>query len=172
MSGDAPNPEDEALEARVRAALDAVGAVYEALPCDPALADTAQFCAHYGVAPEDSANTLLVASKDTPPRRAACVVLATTRLDVNHRVRELLDARKLSFAGAEDTMAVTGMRVGGVTAPGLPAGLPLFIDARLLTRERVVIGGGSRSLKIRLAPEALTRLPGAQVVEGLAQARE
>ena len=172
MSRETVSPEDAALEARVRTALDAVGAPYEALPCDPAFADTALFCAHYGVAPEDSANTLLVASKDTPPRRAACVVLATTRLDVNHRVRELLDVRRLSFAGAEDTLAVTGMRVGGVTAPGLPDGLPLFIDARLLTRERVVIGGGSRSLKIRIAPSALLRLPGAQVVEGLALARE
>jgi prolyl-tRNA editing enzyme YbaK/EbsC (Cys-tRNA(Pro) deacylase) len=160
------------LEARVRAALEMIGASYEALPCDPALADTAQFCAHYGVPPEDTANTILVASKDTPPRRAACVVLSTTRLDVNHRVRELLDVKRLSFANADDTVAVTGMIVGGVTPPGLPAGLALYIDARVLTREQVVIGGGSRSLKIRLAPVALTRLPGAEVVEGLAQPRE
>jgi prolyl-tRNA editing enzyme YbaK/EbsC (Cys-tRNA(Pro) deacylase) len=163
---------DAELEARVRAALEAAGVSYEALPCDPALADTAQFCAHYGVPAEDSANTILVASKDTPPRRAACVVLSTTRLDVNHRVRELLDVRRLSFANADDTVAVTGMQVGGVTPAGLPADLPLYIDARVLTRERVVIGGGSRSWKVRLAPEALTRLPGAQVVEGLAQPRE
>ena len=80
--------------------------------------------------------------------------------------------RRLSFANAEDTVAVTGMMVGGVTAPGLPAGLPLYIDARVLTRASVVIGGGSRSWKVRLAPEALSRLPGAQVVEGLAQPRE
>jgi prolyl-tRNA editing enzyme YbaK/EbsC (Cys-tRNA(Pro) deacylase) len=163
---------DAELEARVRAALEAIGAEYETLPCDPALADTAQFCAHYGVPPEDSANTILVASKDTPPKRAACVVLSTTRLDVNHRVRELLDVRRLSFAGAEDTVAVTGMVVGGVTPPGLPPGLPLYIDARVLTRERIVIGGGSRACKIRLSPQALTRLPGAQVVEGLALQRD
>ena len=89
-----------------------------------------QFCAAYGYAPEDSANTIVVVGKSTPPVYAACVVLATTRLDVNGVVRRRLGTRKASFASAEETKAITGMLIGGVTAFGLPADLPLWVDAQ------------------------------------------
>ncbi len=137
-------------------------------PCDPALADTANFCAAYGFAPEDSANTILVIGKSEPPVYAACVVLATTRLDVNKTVKQRLGTRKASFAPAEDTRAITGMEIGGVTIFGLPPELPIWIDARVMARERVVLGGGSRSFKVIASPEILLRLPNAQVIEGLA----
>lgn len=96
------------------------------------------------------------------------MVLAPTRLDVNHRVCGLMGVRKASFASAEETVAVTGMMIGGVTAFALPADLPLFVDTRVLERPLVVLGGGSRSIKVRIAPEILRRLPGARVVDGLA----
>ena len=97
---------------------------YELFACDPALADTAAFCAAYGFAPEDSANTIVVIGKSDPPVYAACVVLATHRLDVNRVVKERLGTRKASFASPERRAALTGMAIGGVTAFGLPAGLP------------------------------------------------
>lgn len=161
--------EPEALEARVRAALAAVTDAFEILPCDPALADTAAFCAHYGVDPAQSANTIVVASRKEPKKHAACLVLATTRLDVNHAVRALLGGPKLSFATAEETRDLTGMMMGGVTVFGLPPDLPVYIDAAVFSAPTVVIGGGSRSMKIRLSPEALRRIPNARVVEGLAR---
>jgi prolyl-tRNA editing enzyme YbaK/EbsC (Cys-tRNA(Pro) deacylase) len=164
------DPEESgAIEARVRAALEAAGGSFEILPCDPALADTAAFCAHYGVDPAHSANTIVVASKKEPRSYAACLVLATTRLDVNHAVRNLLGGQKLSFATAEETSALTRMMMGGVTVFGLPPGIPIYIDSAVLAAPSVVIGGGSRSMKVRLAPEALRRIPGARVVEGLAR---
>jgi prolyl-tRNA editing enzyme YbaK/EbsC (Cys-tRNA(Pro) deacylase) len=46
--------------------------------------------------------------------------------------------------------------------------LPLYIDDHVMQQPTVVIGGGSRSMKVRLAPNALLRLPGARVIEGLA----
>jgi prolyl-tRNA editing enzyme YbaK/EbsC (Cys-tRNA(Pro) deacylase) len=158
-----------ALEARVRAALEAVTDSFEILPCDPALADTAAFCAHYGVDPAHSANTIVVASKKEPKLYAACLVLATTRLDVNHAVRALLGGAKLSFASSEETVALTGMMMGGVTVFGLPPGLSLFIDSAVMEAPRVVVGGGSRSMKVRIQPDVLRRIPGAQVIEGLAR---
>lgn len=159
-----------ALHPSVRHTLDALRAAYEVLPCDPELADTAAFCAHYGHALGDAANAILVASKTEPPRHALCVVLATTRLDVNHVVRKLLGARKASFADAETTRQVTGgMAIGGVTAFGLPAGLPVYVDSQVLQRPTVIMGGGNRFTKLRVAPEALRRLPGAAVVDGLAK---
>ena len=148
--------------------LDALDVEYEIIACDPDLADTAAFCEHYGYAMEDSANTIVVMGKADPPVYAACVVLANTRLDVNKVVRKRLGTRKASFAGAEDTKALTGMEIGGVTPVGLPDGLPLWVDARVMERERIVLGGGGRDRKV-LAPPALLTTLGAEVVEGLAR---
>lgn len=152
----------------MRAQLAALGLAHELLPCDPALADTAAFCEAYGVAPEDSANTIIVVGKGDPPSYVACVVLASTRLDVNKAVRKRLGVRKASFASADETRDLTGMLIGGVTPFGLPDGLPVWVDQRVMERPEVVLGGGSRSLKLRVAPSALLSLPTAEVVEGLA----
>lgn len=156
------------IESRVREALTALGMDFELMPCDPDFADTAAFCEKYGVDPWDSANTILVSSRRPAGKSCACIVLAPTRLDVNHKVCELLDVRKASFASGEDTMAKTGMMIGGVTPFALPPDLPIYIDARVMEREFVVAGGGSRSVKVRVQPAAFARLPGATVVEALA----
>jgi prolyl-tRNA editing enzyme YbaK/EbsC (Cys-tRNA(Pro) deacylase) len=148
--------------------LDATGIEYEIIPCDPDLADTAAFCEHYGYALEDSANTIVVVGKSEPPVYAACVILATTRLDVNKAVRKRLGTRKASFAGPEQTRELTGMAIGGVTPVGLPDGLPLWVDARVMERERIILGGGGRDRKVHAPPGVLSAL-GAEVVEGLAK---
>ena len=155
---------------RLERALDGLGD-FELFPCDPALADTAAFCAAYGFAPEDSANTIVVIGKSNPPVYVACVVLATHRLDVNRAVKERLGTRKASFASPDETRDLTGMEIGGVTAFGLPAGLPLWIDPAVMDRERIVLGGGSRSWKVIAPPAILRSLPNAEVVEGLAAPR-
>src|SRR5438874_7584579 len=105
--------------AALESILDGTGVDYELFPCDPALADTSRFCAAYGFALEDSANTIVVVGKAEPRRYAACVLLATHRLDVNRTVRAQLGTRKASFASAEETRDLTGMAIGGVTAFGL-----------------------------------------------------
>jgi len=155
-----------------RAALDArlsgLGVPFELFPCDPALADTAAFCAAYGFSPDEAANTILVIGKSDPPRYGACVVLATTRLDVNRAVRDRLGTRKASFAPAEVTRELTGMEIGGVTVFGLPEDLPILVDARVMACDRIVLGGGSRSWKVIAPPVILERLPNVQVVDGLA----
>jgi prolyl-tRNA editing enzyme YbaK/EbsC (Cys-tRNA(Pro) deacylase) len=152
----------------VRAQLDALGIEHEIVACDPDLADTAAFCATYGYEPADSANTILVVGKSDPPVYAACVVLATTRLDVNKAVRARLGTRKASFASAEETGAITGQMIGGVTVFGLPDDLPVWVDSRVMARERIVLGGGSRSCKVLAPPRGLLRLPHVEVVDGLA----
>jgi prolyl-tRNA editing enzyme YbaK/EbsC (Cys-tRNA(Pro) deacylase) len=156
------------IDLTVQQQLDRLGVPYEIFPCDPALADTANFCAAYGFDPEDSANTILVIGKSDPPVYAACVVLATTRLDVNRVARQRLGTRKASFAPPEVTRDITGMEIGGVTVFGLPPNLPIWIDSHVVARQRIVLGGGSRSSKVIAAPDILLRLPNAEVVEGLA----
>jgi prolyl-tRNA editing enzyme YbaK/EbsC (Cys-tRNA(Pro) deacylase) len=154
----------------VRGALARHGLVHELMPCDPELADTAAFCAAYGIAPEDSANTIVVVGKSDPPVYAACLVLATTRLDVNGLVRQRFGVRKASFADSETTVTMTKMIVGGVTIVGVPESLPIWIDSQVMDRAEVIVGGGSRSWKIRCAPAELLKLPNVEVVDGLAKA--
>jgi prolyl-tRNA editing enzyme YbaK/EbsC (Cys-tRNA(Pro) deacylase) len=141
---------------------------YELFACDPALADTAAFCEAYGFSPGDSANTIVVIGKSSPPVFAACVVLATHRLDVNHAVRDRLGTRKASFASPDETRDLTGHEIGGVTVFGLPAGLPLLVDAAVMKRPRIVLGGGSRSWKVIAPSSILLTLPNIEIVEGLA----
>jgi prolyl-tRNA editing enzyme YbaK/EbsC (Cys-tRNA(Pro) deacylase) len=158
------------IDARVQAALDALGVPYELMQIDPDFADTAQFCEKYGIPLANSCNAIIVASKKEPRQYCACLVIATTRLDVNHAVRKLMGASKVSFATAEETKALTGMMIGGVTVFALPAGLPLYVDERIMSLPWLIVGGGSRSTKIRTSPEVFRRMPGTTIVPGLAGA--
>jgi len=158
------------IEQRVADVLERIGIPYEVVRIDPAFADTAQFCERYAFPMEQSANTIIVGSKKEPRQYAACVVKATTRLDVNHAVRKLMGVARLSFATAEETRALTGMMIGGVTVFALPEGMPLYVDEALMSCPWVILGGGSRSTKIKVAPEVFTRLPAAQIIPGLATA--
>ena len=160
MSGD--------IERRVVEVLGRLGVPYERIEIDPAFADTAAFCAKYGSPLERAGNTIIVASKKEPRQYAACVVLATTRLDVNHAVRTLMGASKVSFASADETMALTGMLLGGVTVFALPEDLPIYVDDGLTALDWIILGSGSRSSKIKISPEVFRRLPNARIVPGLA----
>jgi prolyl-tRNA editing enzyme YbaK/EbsC (Cys-tRNA(Pro) deacylase) len=158
----------DAVDARVTASLEALGVPYEIMTIDPDYADTARFCERYGIPLEHSANTIIVASKKEPRQYCACVVKATTRLDVNHAVRKLMNASRVSFATAEETKALTGMMIGGVTIFALPAELAVYVDERLMSLDWLILGGGSRSTKIKTSPEVFRRLPNTAVVPGLA----
>jgi prolyl-tRNA editing enzyme YbaK/EbsC (Cys-tRNA(Pro) deacylase) len=164
---DVARPSDDPDRATLERALAGRGD-FELFACDPALADTAAFCAAYGFALEDSANTIVVIGKSDPPVYAACVVLATHRLDVNRVVKQRLGTRKASFASPDETRELTGMAIGGVTAFGLPDGLPLWVDEAVMARDRIVLGGGSRSWKVIAPPSILLTLPNVEVVQGLA----
>jgi prolyl-tRNA editing enzyme YbaK/EbsC (Cys-tRNA(Pro) deacylase) len=155
------------IEQRVRGVLAGLGVPYEVITIDAAYADTAAFCERYGFPLDHSANTIIVSSKKEPRQYCACLILATTRLDVNHTVRKLMGVSRASFASAEDTMALTGMMIGGVTVFALPRELPIYIDEMIMSLDYVILGGGSRSLKIKLSPEVLQRLPNTNIVGSL-----
>ncbi|MEV7228388.1 MULTISPECIES: YbaK/EbsC family protein [Polymorphospora] len=139
-------------------------------PIDATLADTAAFCAAYEVGLEESANCVIVAGKrGGETRYAACVILATTRADVNGAVRRLLDARKASFAPMDDAVRSTGMEYGGITPIGLPADWPILVDSRVVAVPHVIIGSGVRHSKIALPGPAVGVLPNAQVIADLAK---
>ena len=163
----------ELLAAPVAALLaarpDLTGSV-EVAAIDPDLADTAAFCERYGVGLDISANCVIVAGRrGETTRYAAVMVLATTRADVNGVVRQLLDARKASFAPIDDAVALSGMEYGGITPIGLPADWPILVDSRIVALPQVIVGSGLRRSKLALPGALLADLPGAQVVEGLAR---
>ena len=150
----------------VVAALEALGVDFETIEIDPIFADTTAFCEQYGYPLEKSANTIVVVSKRGPKKHAACVVLATHFLDVNKRVRKLMEVPRASFASAEQMKELTGMEVGGVTPMSLPEGLPLYVDERVMQCDWIILGGGGRDLKIKTSPEVFTKL-GAEIVADL-----
>ena len=147
-------------ENAVLATLDTLGIAYERIEIDPAFGDTADFCREYGYPVPECGNTILIASRNEPRQFAACVVRADTRLDVNRRVRKLMGVRKASFASAEDTVAHTGMAIGGVTAFALPEGLPIYVDAAVFELDRVILGKRDALLQDRSRPGRAHATPG------------
>lgn len=137
---------------------------------DPGLADTAAFCEAYGSPPEFSANCVVVSGKRAGEVRfAACLVLATTRADVNGVVKRRLDVRKASFAPMAEAVELTGMEYGGITPLGLPEDWPLLISPEVAAAESVVVGSGIRGSKLAVPGAVLAALPGAEIVEDLAR---
>jgi len=154
---------------QIQAFLEASGLAFEVWPCDDTLADTAAFCAHYRVPPEHSVNAILVRSKSAPEDMALCMVPATHRLDVNKVVRKKLCAKKASFASPEDTRAITGMEIGGVTPIGLPTGVPVWVEASVMSLDYIILGGGNRISKLKVPPAVFELIDGCEIVEALAR---
>jgi prolyl-tRNA editing enzyme YbaK/EbsC (Cys-tRNA(Pro) deacylase) len=135
---------------------------------DPALSDTAAFCERYGVAPEESANcVVIVGRRGGETSYAACMVAATTRADVNGLVRRHMGVRKASFGPVDEVTALTGMEYGGITPIGLPGQWPVLVDADVAKLGNAVIGSGIRGSKLWLPGRLLAELPGAEVLPGL-----
>jgi prolyl-tRNA editing enzyme YbaK/EbsC (Cys-tRNA(Pro) deacylase) len=141
----------------------------EVTAIDPAFADTDALCGHYDVDPGECANCVVVAGRrGDRVSFAACLVLASTRADVNGVVRRHLGVRKASFAPLAEVVTETGMEFGGITPLGLPASWQLLISEAVSNHPGVVIGSGLRHSKLRLPGSALVGLPGAHVLSGLA----
>jgi prolyl-tRNA editing enzyme YbaK/EbsC (Cys-tRNA(Pro) deacylase) len=143
---------------------------FQVAEIDPELADTAAFCERYGVPLEASANCVIVAAKrGGAARSAACVVLATTRADVNGVVRRHLEARKASFAPQDQAVAETGMEYGGITPFGLPADWPVLVDRAVTAQPHVIVGSGVRRSKLVVPGPALAAITQSQVIADLAR---
>jgi prolyl-tRNA editing enzyme YbaK/EbsC (Cys-tRNA(Pro) deacylase) len=138
---------------------------------DPAISDTAATRDAFGLELNWLANCVVVGGRrDGVEKIAACVILASTRADVNNSVRKLLDVRKASFLPMEQAVELTGMEYGGITPIGLPAGWPIFVDSRVIDEPAVIIGAGIRRSKILLPGRLLERVPAVQIVDALANA--
>ncbi|OBF29967.1 hypothetical protein A5724_02560 [Mycobacterium sp. ACS1612] len=158
-AGEAPDLVADAVRPHVRDGL-WVSAI------DPDLADTAAFCEHYDIGMDVSANCVVVEARRADRTwYAACLVLATTRADVNGVVRKHLGARKISFASMDDAVAHTGMEYGGITPVGLPADWPVLVDTNVVDQQQVIIGSGIRGSKLLVYTSVLAALPNAEVLD-------
>ena len=153
----------------IRKFLESTKLDFEIMDCESDLADTNIFCKKYGIKLEDSANTILVKSKTGELKYAACVLLATTKLDTNKTIRKKLNTHKASFASIEESEKLTNMQIGGITPIELPKNLPLWVDSRVIQRKIIGLGGGNRASKIKISPNIFKFITNTEIVVGLAK---
>jgi len=156
----------ELLHPKVATVIEKYGLDTEVLGCDPDLADTAAFCEHYKIAPEETCNAIIVVGKAEPPVLVCCVVLATCKLDVNKTVSGLIGIKRCSFANGDQTIAATEMQIGGVTPIGIES-MPIYFDSAIANVDKVILGGGNRSSKLLMKTSEFVKLPNAKFVDGL-----
>ena len=130
----------------------------EVFECEDEFSDTQSFCDHYGYKIEDSCNAILIKSKKPEEFYTLFCVLGSTRLDVNHKAKSLMGARKVSFASKEEAEEITSQIYGGISPLGLVPEIKIFIDKQVLTREKIFIGAGNRVSKFFLKPQSLVEL--------------
>ena len=153
----------------IRQFLESTKLKFEIIDCKPELADTKVFCEAYGIDLDDSVNAIVVKTKTGELKYAACALLATGRLDINHTIRKKLGARKVSFADIDETIKLTAMSIGGVTPITLPNALPLWVDSKVMKRNFIILGGGNRSSKIKISPRIFNYTNNTEIIEGLAK---
>ena len=158
---------ENSVEKNILDHIEALEIDYKWLPVDPDYADTAQFCEKYGFPANESGNTIIVASKRGPKIYCACLVLATDRIDVNKKVKSLMQVSRVSFANPEETIELTGMMIGGVTIFGLPKSIKTYVDKKVLEVPEVILGGGSRSGKVIIASKDIEKIPNVHIIDGL-----
>ena len=160
------------IEQTVISSLQATGVSYEVIDIDPKYADTLEFCEQYDYRVEECGNTIIVRSKRGEKKFSACVVLGSDRIDVNRRVKALMQVSRLSFASADDTRELTGMEIGGVTPFNLPTDIAIYVDAKVMQLDSVILGSGSRASKITVAPSVFEQLLNTEIIEGLSLSPE
>jgi prolyl-tRNA editing enzyme YbaK/EbsC (Cys-tRNA(Pro) deacylase) len=143
---------------------DAVGVV----EIDPSVSDTAASQEAFGLEVHTLVNCVIVGGKRAGEQRhAACLVPASTRVDVNTVVKRRLDVRKASFLPREEAVELSAMEYGGITPIGLPAEWPILVDDTIPGTELILIGSGIRKSKLILPGRMLLELPGAEPIAGL-----
>ncbi len=123
-------------------------------------ATVALAAAAHGVEPGQIAKTLSLRMDDG-------IVLVVTRGDArldNKKFKAHFGA-KARMLGADEVEALTGHPVGGVCPFGLPAPIPVYCDVSLREYKEVIPAGGAINAAVRICPERMATLTGAQWVD-------
>src|SRR5277367_5439356 len=114
----------------------------------------------YGVEPARIAKTL---SLRVGERVVLIVTSGTSRMD-NKKVKALFGG-KPKMLGLEEVAEITGHEVGGVCPFGLKKPLPIYCDVSLKAFDIVVPAAGSTHSAVKIAPERMAELVGAEWVD-------
>ena len=144
-----------------------LGIPYEIVECKEEYADTYLFCEKYEYPIEYCANTILLSSKKPPDYYVACVLQGNKKLDVNNKVRKLMNSSKVSFASHEETVSLTNMKSGGVTIFGLPKSIDVYVDSEIMNNPYLIFGSGNRNCKIKIEPNYLNQIPNIKSIENI-----
>jgi prolyl-tRNA editing enzyme YbaK/EbsC (Cys-tRNA(Pro) deacylase) len=147
--------------------LDSVRAFFEQHAPDVAIIETpessatvALAAAAHGVEPARIAKTL---SLRVGERVVLVVARGDARLD-NRKVKAALGA-KPRMLDAQEVVALTGHPVGGVCPFGLATPLQVYCDVSLKAFDEVVPAAGSAQSAVRISPERMAALTGAQWID-------
>jgi prolyl-tRNA editing enzyme YbaK/EbsC (Cys-tRNA(Pro) deacylase) len=114
----------------------------------------------YGVEPARIAKTL---SLRVGERVVLIVTSGTSRMD-NKKVKALFGG-KPKMLSLEEVADITGHEVGGVCPFGLKAPLPIYCDVSMKVFDIVVPAAGSTHSAVKIAPERMAELVGAEWVD-------
>lgn len=114
----------------------------------------------HGVAPEQIAKTICLRVGE---QVILIVASGTARLD-NRKFKDRFGG-KARMLEAEQVVAATSHPVGGVCPFGLPSPLPVYCDVSLRSFGEVLPAAGATNAAVRIAPERMARLTGAEWVD-------
>jgi prolyl-tRNA editing enzyme YbaK/EbsC (Cys-tRNA(Pro) deacylase) len=146
--------------ASVRAFLAENAPDVEIIEMETSTATVTQAAEAHGVEPGRIAKTL---SLRVGERRFLVVTRGDARLD-NRKVKAAFGG-KASMLDAEEVHALTGHPVGGVCPFGLATPLPVYCDISLKAFNEVVPAAGSIHTAVRIGPERMAALVGADWVD-------
>jgi len=144
----------------VRAFLAARAADIEIVETQTSTATVALAAAAHGVEPAQIAKTLALHLDGSV---ILLVMGGIARLD-NRKYKDHFGA-KARMLDAAEVLAATGHPVGGVCPFGLPRPLPVYTDLSLRAFSVVLPAAGAPYAALRIAPERLVQLTGAEWVD-------
>ncbi|MDI9475411.1 MAG: YbaK/EbsC family protein [Natronincolaceae bacterium] len=106
------------------------------------------------------AKTLAFKLKD---RNIVLVTCGTTRVD-NKKYKKAFGC-KAKMIPADETLEVTGYPVGGVCPFALPDEVDIYLDESLKNFETVYPAAGSANSAVKIAPEEMLEITGAEWVD-------
>ena len=138
---------------------------FEIIKCESIFSDTESFCNEYGFLLEDSCNAILIKSKKPKIYYSMFCILGNNKLDVNGKVKKLMNAKRVSFASKDEAEGVSNQIYGGISPLGIGRDIDIYIDGNVMKRNKVFIGGGNRTTKLFLSPTELLRLANGTVTD-------
>ena len=91
------------------------------------------------------------------------------RANMNAKVRNPLDAKKVSFADLNQVCEECQMEYGSITPIGLPEHYMILVDEEVMKQEEIIVGGGLANSKLLVPSKLFREMKNCLLIEGLAK---